>query len=460
MNDIYDRLRKPSGNLPRQKPVPAVSPRSSPVDKAPVESLWSPNVEPHNIVRPQRKAHLKPIFIAAVFIILVAGGSAGGIYLRNRNLSARNQPTGKPAPAEQPRSQAAQAASPIRLVATGDMIAHESINQNARRADGSYDYAALMDKMKPYFTKADIRFCNQSTPAGGEQFGISGYPSFNAPVEFARGIESVGCNLINLGTNHTYDKGQPLVDATVKAWDDRPNVLDNAGANRSVDEKKRVRAFTVKGVKFAFFSYSTYTNQPITNGFGVTMYDKVATKAEIVAAKAAADVVIVSMRWGTEYSPDVNAAQDQTAQVLADAGADVILGHGPHTLQSVKQLKAADGRDVPVWFSLGNFLNSQLDIETLIGGFAVMDIDVASKKITNLSFLPVYQHYEWTAAQKARANAADLAARNNFQMIPLDQAADLLAKSQHQTTVQAQTDRIQKLLNKYTPVPIMKSSAF
>lgn len=348
----------------------------------------------------------------------------------------------------------------VRLVATGDMIAHDSITQNARKEDGSYDYAGLMSGVKEYFEDADIRFCNEATMAAGEKHGISGYPSFNAPIEFARGLEEIGCNVINLGTNHTNDKGQAMIDDAVAAWDNRPEVLAVAGANRSAEEQTTPRIFTVKGMKFAFLSYTTYTNKPVANGYGVNMYNEARAKADIAAARENADFVLVSMRWGTEYSPEINAHQDRVAKVLVDAGADVIVGHGPHALQPVKRIQATDGREALVWFSLGNFLNSQVEIENLIGGFAVMDIDTTAKKITSVSFLPVYQHYEWTAEQKARANTADLAARHNFQMVPLDQAEDLLARSVHDTTVAAQTERISTLLNTHTEIPVITSPEY
>jgi len=384
----------------------------------------------------------------------LVGGAAAALYIKNRHQPSSVFKQDSPVKSHQ------QTNSSVRLVATGDMIAHDSINQNAKKTDGSYDYEALMDKMKPYFQKADIRFCNQATPAGGTQFGISGYPVFNAPVEFARGIEAVGCNLINIGTNHTNDKGQGLVDATVTAWDNRQNILAVAGANRSTDEQKRPRTFSAKGLSFAFLAYTTYTNKPLANTYGVNMYNEATAKADIAKARQTADFVIVSMRWGTEYSPDINPQQEYIAKVLGDAGADVILGHGPHVLQPIKKLKAGDGREVPVWFSLGNFLNSQLDIPSLISGFAIMDIDTASKKITNIAFLPVYQHYEWPAEQAARHNDADLTARHNFEMVPLDQAADLLARSQNKTTVQTQTERVKQLLNKFTQIPIITSSQY
>jgi poly-gamma-glutamate synthesis protein (capsule biosynthesis protein) len=318
-----------------------------------------------------------------------------------------------------------------------------------------------MDDLTPFFASADIRICNQATPSGGESSGITGYPVVNAPVAFARGIEGVGCNVINTGTNHTNDKGQGLIDATAAAWDNRGDkILAVAGANRSAEEQNKQHIFTVKGMKFAFLTYTTYTNNKQVTPFGINMYSDALATAQITEARKSADFVIVSMRWGTEYSPAINAEQDKIAQKLTDLGADAILGHGPHVLQPVKKLKAPDGSETVVWYSLGNFLNSQLDIESLIGGFAVMDIDTATKKITAVSFMPVYQHYEWTADQKKRANNTDLLARHNFKMVPLDGAAELLAKSQNNTTVAAQTDRVKTLLNQFTPVPIITAAEY
>lgn len=461
MDDLYSRFKKPPTQRPEPKRVPVSRPQYTvpkpPIQKASAQpepiTLQSAKTEP--VRTPKRKPRKKVLLLIAA--VMIVSGTAGAWYFFKHSPT---QNIAQPPPTYPLFGPIKPADKSIRLVATGDMIAHESINKNAQKTDGSYDYAALMDKMKPYFEKADVRFCNQATPAGGEQFGISGYPSFNAPVEFARGIEQVGCNLINIGTNHTNDKGQPLIDASVATWDNRKNILAVAGANRSLEEQKSPRTFTVSGMKFAFLSYSTYTNKPATNGFGVNMYDEATAKTEIASAQETSDFVIVSMRWGTEYSPDINVHQDQVSQILADAGADAIFGHGPHTIQPVKRIKTADNREVLVWFSLGNFLNSQIDIETLIGGFAIMDIDTETKKITGLKFMPVYQHYEWTGQQATRRNAADLAARHSFQMIPLDKAEDLLAKSHHNTTVEAQTERLKQLLNKYTEVPVITSTQY
>lgn len=356
---------------------------------------------------------------------------------------------------EQRIEDANQDPATIRLIATGDTIGHDSVNANAKQGN-SYDYLKLMSNMKPYFDIADLRFCNQATPAGGTQFGITGYPVFNAPLEFTRDMVKLGCNVVNIGTNHTNDKGQALINASVGEWNNQ-NVLAFAGANRSVAEKNTVKYFESKGVKFAFLSYSTYTNSPVNNGYGVTMYERGLAESQISEANKKADVIIVSMRWGTEYSPAINAQQTQLSQELADMGADIIFGHGPHVLEPVKNLKGSSGNDTLVWYSLGNFLSSQLEVAALTGCIAIMDIDTASKKIKSIGCMPVYMHYEWTADEKAHE---DLLKRKNLALYPLDQAAGPLARSQNGTTVAEQTNRIKALLNQHAKVTLIPSNQY
>lgn len=187
------------------------------------------------------------------------------------------------------------------------------------------------------------------------------------------------------------------------------------------------------------------------------MYSRNLAKAQLAEANKNAEIVIVSIRWGTEYSPKINESQAVISQDLAYMGADIVLGHGSHVLQPVKKLKGANGNETLVWYSLGNFLNTQLETEALTGAIGIMDIDIQSKKITNISALPIYMHYEWTADEKARG---DLLARHNIAMYPLDQAAGQIARSQLNTTVEAQTKRITDVLNQYTEVKIIKSSQY
>jgi poly-gamma-glutamate synthesis protein (capsule biosynthesis protein) len=80
----------------------------------------------------------------------------------------------------------------------------------------------------------------------------------------------------------------------------------------------------------------------------------VALAQKLRLARSLANVVIVSIHWGTELQPWVNASQHSAAEWLVEHGADVVVGHHPHVVQ---QPECVHGR--PVFFSLGNHVFDQ-----------------------------------------------------------------------------------------------------
>lgn len=451
----FDYSPRPTRPLP-ERPRPAEPPRAPrEVSEEFFDEAPPPPKQPKSKKPKKKKGFFRKLLTFLFILILLGGASAGGYFgykryvkkpvQQNQNQTATQTQTDQPKPT-----------GTIRFIAVGDTSGYDSITAAAKKADGSYDYLPMMQAMQPFFGKADIRYCNQASPTLNSQ-PTAGYPNFNAPTALAKGLEDLGCNVINLGNDHINDKGQDGINASVAYWDNHPNVLAVAGANRTTDEQNNIRYFTVKQVKFAFLSYTTSSNNKQVSPFGVNMYSDDLAQKQLADAQKNAQMVIVSMNWGTENSGDITADQDRIAQKLADFNADVVLGNGPHVLQPAKILNGKNGHQSLVWFSLGNFLNSQLPIENLIGGMAVMDIDVATQHITNPELLPVYMHYEWTAQQKA---AGTVNARHGFSLYPLDLAGDALAKSQNGTTVAAQTSRVTSIITKFAPIKVIKSSDF
>lgn len=351
--------------------------------------------------------------------------------------------------------------STISLLATGDFIAHDSVNQAARQPDGTYNYLPMMSEFVPIFSKAGIRFCNDPILNGGSEFGISGYPKFNSPTSFVTDMGKLGCNLVNTASNHSFDRGQDAISASVAAWSKVPNMLAVAGQNNSPEAKQTIHYFTVKGVKFAFLAYTTYVNADASaqNSYGVNIFSKSFASEQIAEARQnGAKFIIVSMRWGTEYSSDVNPAQINNAQWLADQGVNLILGHGPHVLQTMQTLTGQNGNKTVVWYSLGNFINTQIPPETLFNGLALMEINPKTLEISNFRYLPIYMHYEWTAEQAKRQDATDLLARHNLKLYLLENTTQSMIDNQQlKTTVEAQKSRIDTTLNKYNKVQLITS---
>ena len=64
--------------------------------------------------------------------------------------------------------------------------------------------------------------------------------------------------------------------------------------------------------------------------------------------------VIVMLHWGVEHITEPSSYQVRDAHRLVAAGADCIVGHHPHCLQTVETYKG-----VPIYYSIGNFIFDQ-----------------------------------------------------------------------------------------------------
>lgn len=401
--------------------------------------------------------HTRRRLLIAVLILVLLSGAGGFLFVRKtRKQIAPVAPSPQAVTEQQTAAPAPKLeASRIRIIATGDMLPHDSVNQQAKTADG-YDYKPFFSEVDKYFKASDVRFCNQEVPSAGTALGISGYPTFNAPEQFARDLSGVGCNVINLANNHINDKGQAGIDKTLSVWDElKP--LAVAGANRNAAEQQAVRYFSVKGVNFAFVAYAEYSNNRSHTAYGLNILNEQLVNTQLSEARKKADIVLVSVHWGVEYSPDISNVQEKWANTFASLGADVVFGTGPHVLEPVKRLPRTGGGETLVWYSLGNFLSTQLDIESLVGGLAIVDIDPSSKKVSRIGFFPTYMHYEWSADEKRRE---DLLKRKSLKIYPLNLSEEPLKRSQHATTVAAQRGRVSDLLNIYTPVTIVNSDQY
>jgi poly-gamma-glutamate capsule biosynthesis protein CapA/YwtB (metallophosphatase superfamily) len=345
----------------------------------------------------------------------------------------------------------------VRLIATGDWLPHSAINQAAKKTDDSYDYYQYFSEFQPVFDRAGVRFCNQAVLAGGSVYGISGYPIFNAPLDFSKDMIKIGCNVINTASNHTNDKNQEVINSSIGVWSESSKVLAAAGANKSLEDQNTVRYFEKEGLKFALLSYSTYTNKPSSNSYSLNMYSREFAQKQILEVRAKADIVLVSMRWGTEYSSGVNDEQRRLALELNELGADIVLGHGPHVLEPVQTLSSTTGRRTVVWYSIGNFFNAQIEKEALTGCVAVIDFDTNTKQVASNACLPYYMHYDWSAEDKKTEN---LLARKNFKLNLLEGSDELIKQSQLGTSEAEQLKRINGLLNTITPTNILTKAQY
>ncbi len=125
---------------------------------------------------------------------------------------------------------------------------------------------------------------------------------------------------------------------------------------------------------------------------------------DIRQARSQADAVIVCMHWGTEFTYGLNEAQTLLGPQIAQAGADVIIGNHPHTIQPAEWIET-DGRKTLCLWSLGNFLSSAYQVDRAdetfqdmyeVGALAAFDLvpGASGVRVENTRIIPIVNHFE------------------------------------------------------------------
>jgi poly-gamma-glutamate synthesis protein (capsule biosynthesis protein) len=244
-----------------------------------------------------------------------------------------------------------------RLVAVGDILMHQDVQRSAREAESGL--RALWQDVEPLLHGADIAFANLETPVAPSS-GVPGRPfRFNGPAELPGALRASGFTVLSTANNHAYDQGAPGVLETLRRLRAEHLVPVGSGATRK--EAEQLQLVTVNGLRVGFLGFTDLYNINLNDqnsGPWVRGLDPAAAAEAVRAARAQADVVVVSLHWGVEYQHEPLPRQREVAQRLCAAGADLILGTHPHVLQPVEMLQSGGHRTL-VAYSMGNFVSNQ-----------------------------------------------------------------------------------------------------
>lgn len=265
-----------------------------------------------------------------------------------------------------------------KLLMVGDALIHSSVYNDALTEDGNYDFKPMLKYVKPILKSYDLKYYNQETILGGSSLGYSSYPKFNSPVEVGDAFLNAGFNLVSLSNNHTMDKGETGVINSVNYWKSKKNVVFS-GQWTSWEERNTNPVYSVNGINYAFFSYTTWTNgleTPVGKEYLNNVYSNEKAYLDISAVKDRADVIIVAMHWGEEYNLDITEEQREIANYLSSLGVNIIIGTHPHVVEPVEYI---NNGDTLVIYSLGNFISGQIGLDRLTG----LMMEVTIKKMVD-----------------------------------------------------------------------------
>ncbi len=272
-------------------------------------------------------------------------------------------------------SSSAQAQVPdlITISAVGDIMMGTTFPSNLLPADQG---KSLFRAVAPDMQESDIRFGNfegtlfDGPPQpDGKATGPKRY-LFKTPVTYVERLTEAKFNVVSLANNHAKDFGQAGLQST-------KDVLSLAGIQWSAKDGG-VAKFSVRGTSIALIATDFYPGSR-----SITQPER--TLAEISGLKKKFDVVIVSAHVGAEgpgaqntpnrneiYLGENRGNSIAFARAAVDAGADLIVMHGPHVPRGLEVY-----RDRLVIYSLGNFATGAgIDVSGIAGIAPLINVQI------------------------------------------------------------------------------------
>lgn len=301
----------------------------------------------------------------------------------------------------------------VSVAAVGDNLIHSSLYKQAAARYGEahggeagYDFEYAYKNVQSIIRRADMAMINQETLICNDQFEPSTYPRFNSPTALGDHMLDIGFDVFTIANNHTLDKDEAGLIACLDYWDSRESAVV-CGAYRNSEDRANIRTAEFNGITFSFLSYTESLNGlslPAGSELSIgDAYDLETMKSEIAAAREISDVCVVALHWGVENSDIISDYQRNTAKMLADAGADIIIGNHPHVLRDIEEIQCEDGSTSLCAYSLGNFISAQSVGQNLIGGILKFDVSIRIDDeaeedqqpiIGNIELVPVITHYD------------------------------------------------------------------
>jgi poly-gamma-glutamate synthesis protein (capsule biosynthesis protein) len=268
------------------------------------------------------------------------------------------------APAQARASSPAASATPaaaghrtVTLVATGDVLLHEQLWDQAEKDAGrrrDFDFAPMLAAVKPQVSGADLALCHLETPLAKAGGPYEGYPTFSGPPEIVDALRATGYDACSTASNHTFDQGAAGIDRTLDALD-RAGIA-HAGSARTEKEAAGTTFVEAGGAKVAILSFAFGFNGKSYPGGDEWRANVIDEHRILAAAKQArrrgADIVVLALHWGTEYQHRPSAQQLELAPKLARSpDVDVIISHHAHVVEPIERI----GRTWVV-YGLGNLV--------------------------------------------------------------------------------------------------------
>ncbi|MFC8600508.1 CapA family protein, partial [Isoptericola sp. NPDC057191] len=270
--------------------------------------------------------------------------------------SAASSPTSSPSPRP----------AVFTLLAAGDVLPHGPVVDSAGGGQDP-DFSPLLAGLDRWVRGADLALCHLEVPVAPKGTLPTGYPLFGAPPGLLRDLHEQGWDGCSTASNHSVDRGYPGVRATLRRLD--AEGMGHVGTARSAAEQDAPQLYVLeragREITVAHLAATYGLNglpTPADAPWAVNLIDADHLVAQARAARrAGADVVVVSLHAGTEYTETLTDQQEDVVRRLARSRqVDLVIGHHAHVPQRIDRVgRGPGGHGMWVAYGLGNLLSNQ-----------------------------------------------------------------------------------------------------
>ena len=240
------------------------------------------------------------------------------------------------------------------LLFTGDILLDRGVRKVIEHHGIDYLFTRQMDSL---FRASQVVVGNLECPATNIKAPVQKRFIFRGEPEWLYALKKHGFTHLNLANNHSIDQGRKGLTDT------KENILkaklEPVGMGKNLQEAAQPTLLTshprkiwlIASLGMALENFAYLPDRPCVN---TERTQEIITRIRDIKQKDPQAVVIVSIHWGGEHTLKPVPSQRLNAHRLINAGADALICHHTHTLQTIEHYK---GRDI--YYSIGNFIFDQ-----------------------------------------------------------------------------------------------------
>ena len=277
----------------------------------------------------------------------------------------------------------------VTLLALGDINLGRTVGQEILRGKTNFPF----EKFESVLTRAEIVFANLECPVtdqNGETQSPKSNVIFCAPPNAGVTLRRAGITVVSTANNHAFDYGLKGLQETIKFL--HRDSMRFTGTVTNAGEEFDPVIIERYGIKIGILAYTQTVNIHKRWKGLISVFDSARAWREIHALKPNVDFVIASYHGGDEYKDVPGESAVREIKLLAEFGADIVLGHHPHVPNGIEVY-----RGCWIFYSLGNAVFNQPQRYWTQRSFAALvklEKRNGQKKISSIELIPFHPGYQ------------------------------------------------------------------